>query len=336
MRRAVACAVLSLALLAGACGTRAPVIVGRVADMRVRVEPLADGSFRVREHFEIEPDAAGLIRFARLAETAYADGLVSEAVEVDGRRVSSGSDGLSISAQGNRVEIQWEASAAPGRPRRLEIALIAKSGVAVTQPRAGLTWPVLAAGRGFDVARVHVDLVLPANAAIYQGTGMVEAGWSVARTTTGIQAVKEPVADAESGTLAGAFDFDRTGVSDPVWERNLDRRRQFLPAFLAGALFFLVIGAGTLIILRAQYPSRAALARRPGTPVPSHAERATAARGLVIAGMAGAAMAAACAVVAGTVLAFFGPWVQLIPASMAFVSLIFVASARRLLLVKRA
>lgn len=136
--------------------------------------------------------------------------------------------------------------------------------------------------------------------------------------------------DVDTATLAAAFDFDRRGVSDPVWERNLDRQRQFLPALLAGAAFFVVIGIGTIVIVRAQYPPTS----KPRSPAagepPSDADRAAAARGLVLAGMAGSAMALLTAAASAWGLAFLGPWPQLIPASMLAVSLAFIAYAPRL------
>jgi hypothetical protein len=118
-------------------------------------------------------------------------------------------------------------------------------------------------------------------------------------------------------------------VSDPVWERNLDRQRQFLPALLAGALFFFTIGVGTLVILRAQYPSARRLARS-GRPGPSDAERRAAARGLVLAGLAGAVMAATSAAAGATLLPMLGAWVHIIPASMLMVAAAFVLYAPRL------
>jgi hypothetical protein len=184
-------------------------------------------------------------------------------------------------------------------------------------------------GRGFDIGRVDVELVLPEGASTYPGTGMLESDWQVQRTGRGITATKERVGDSESATLVAAFDFDRAGVADPVWERNLDRQRQFLPALLAAAVFFFTIGAGTLVILRAQYPSMSTLART-GRTGPSALERQLAARGLVIAGIVGAAAAAASAAIAVLTLGFLGVWVHIIPASMLAVSAVFVLYAPRL------
>lgn len=109
-------------------------------------------------------------------------------------------------------------------------------------------------------------------------------------------------------------------MADPVWERNRDRQRQFLPAFLAGALFFVVIGAGTLIMLRVQYPSTRTPAAAGAAALPSASDRDVVVRGLRLSGLVGLAVSLACAAVAATSLAFFGPWLQVIPATMFAVS----------------
>lgn len=312
---------------------RPPATRARVVGLDTRIETLPDGSLRVREAFALEPDGAEPIEFHRRIERPRTDGLLFESAEVDGRVTKPGHEGLEVrTAAPHALDVAWIGSGIPGSatPRRLTLTYKALSAVAVTEPRAAILWPILDAGRGFDVGRVAVELVLPPGTPVYAGTGMIEAGWQVALAGAGLTASRGPVMDVDTATLAAAFDFDRRGVSDPVWERNLDRQRQFLPALLAGAAFFVVIGIGTIVIVRAQYPPTS----KPRSPAagepPSDADRAAAARGLVLAGMAGSAMALLTAAASAWGLAFLGPWPQLIPASMLAVSLAFIAYAPRL------
>jgi hypothetical protein len=328
MRRRILCTVLPV--IACACGGARAELTGPVTSMAVRVESTADGSIRVRETYDLSPAASGAIRFGRRLPADHSDGVVFESFTVDGTPIAPGEQGLTVVAKSNSLDLTWLPTTPASSPRRVSLVMRAVSAIAVTQPRASLSWPVLSAGRDQDLQRVDIELVLPVGTTIYPGTGIAEANWNVAVTPVGITSHKSPVAQSESATLVAAFDFDRRGVPDPVWERNLDRQRQFLPAFLAGALFFLVVGVGTLVILRAQYPSKARLARQPQAALPPVADRDSAAAGLRLTGVIGLLIAAGSAAVAATTLGFLGLAVQAIPATMALVSAVFVVYAPRL------
>lgn len=317
---------VALATLASACARTPESTTARVERLTVRVAPVSGGDVLVREVFTLAPGASdGAMRFHRVIDIDRADSVDVVAISANGQRIEPGTRGLAVTRRdAGRVEIAWVSDSTA--PVDFVIDARAKSGVAVTQPRAGLTIPVLVAGRGYDVGEVEVHLVLSSGATTYDGTGMLEAGWAVERTPTGIVARRAHVSDAESATLVATFDFDRQGVPDPTWERNLDRQRQFMPAFIAGAAFFLVVGVGALVILRLQYP------RRLVSSNDSHAsslaaEREGAVRGLRLTAAVGMLVAIACAVVSATVLSFFGPWLQAIPASIAAVSLLFLTVA---------
>lgn len=310
-----------------ACQTPPGRIVGEVTRVETVLEPAPDGSLRIRESITLTPEAAGEVRFRRDVSTNRADQLVVAAVTVDGVPVPPGPPLRLTALAPTRVRVEWDAAGLPVSPHVLMVEYRAAAGVAVTQPQATVSWPVLSAGRGFDVGTVVATLMLPNGTAIYPGTGIEEPGWTVTRTPTGITATRSPVPDTESATLVAAFDFNRQGVADPVWERNRDRQRQFLPAFLAAALFFVVIGAGTLIMLRVQYPSTRTPAAAARAAPPSATDREVVVRGLRLTGLVGLAVSLACAAVAATTLAFLGPWLQVIPGTMLAVSVIFLATA---------
>ncbi len=325
--RIVSCLVLTWALGA-ACGRSSVPIRGSVERLAVEVEPADDGSVRIREAFTLRPDAAGAIRFRRHAETAEADGLLFVSAAVDGVPASAGKRGFSVESIGaNGVATTWETTGEAGMEHQFALEYRAISAVAVTEPRARLSWPLLTSRRGYDVGRVDVVFGLPAASRTYDGTGIAEAGWVVERTSNGITATRTPVVAAESATLVAEFDFDRSRVRDPVWERNRDRQRQFLPALFSGAIFFLVVGVGTLVILRMQYPSKSRTTHAGHGPGPSDEDRAVVVSGLRVSGLAGGGAAVVSAVVAEWTLGFLGPWRQVIPASMLIVSIGFLLAS---------
>lgn len=322
--------VLCLALLWSGCANPAPRGVGVVDSLDVRVQAETDGSARIVERILLRGDADGRVRFRRQVATTQADGLEFVGATLDGATIASGNSGFDVTAQRpNTLLFEWEPPTPVVKSHELVLTYRAVSAVAVTEPRARLTWPIVSAHRGYDISRVQVVFAVPAPMTTFGGTGMAEAGWSVVRTADGIAASRAPVVDAETATLVAAFDLDRRGVVDPAWERNRDRQREFFPAFVAAAIFFLVIGAGTLVILRLQYPRKGRAARKyavtPGEV--SDADRAAVVSGLRLTALVGGLVAIACAIVAATVLSFLGPWLQVIPGSMLFVSVVFLVSA---------
>jgi hypothetical protein len=324
VRRASTAGALAV-ILAVVTGCRAaPSLAGSVDRLDVTVEPTVDGHLVVRETYTLQPDRQGVMRFERTAETDEADGLELTSATAGGVSLVPGAE-FDVDAGERRVRVRYAPTGPVSGSRQLTLAFKAVSAVAVTAPRATLSWPVLGPGRGFDVASVRAVLLLPTDSHIYPGTGIAEAGWVVDRTREGIVATRAPVSRDEAARLVAALDFVRSGVRDPVWERNRDRQRQFWPALVAGALFFIVIGIGVLVILRLQYPRR-----RQGVPLERESdERALVTRGLYVSGLVGAGMAVVGAGVSYLTLGFLGMWAQLIPASMLVVSLSFMAAAGR-------
>lgn len=310
------------------CAQPAPPVIGTVERLSVRVEPTDQGSLDVREEWAIRADATGAIRFRHVVRPEEADRLDFVTAMLDYRAVDPGKNGFDIRASDdeNLVSVEWTTETAPGRLHTVLLMYRAIASIAVLEPRATMSWPVLTANRGYDVGRVDTVFVLAEDQNTYPGTGMVEAGWTVERGAEGVVSTHGPVTNAETATMVAAFDFDRSDAIDPVWERNRDRRRQFWPAILAAGLFFIVIGVGTLVILRMQYPSRRR-PRSPDVPDPPDSERDLVVSGLRKAGVTGAAVALGCALVATLSLSFLGPVVQLIPGSMLLVSIVFVAVA---------
>ncbi len=309
--------VLTVAM-ATSCAPASPVVP--VDHLESIVTLHADGSLDVQEQITVSAAAKGAA-LTRTIAPAEADSVQLQSTQLDGQYQGGLPAGLTADNRGRRLTIVWRvpSDAAPSHVLTLNYRVFAA--LRVDEPRAYLAWPSLPRGRGFDVASAALTLVLPPGMPFYEGTGIAEAGWTVARHANGISATRDTIANTESGTVLGEFDL-RPTMTEGQWQVDEDRQWNLLPAYASAALFMIVIGLGTQWILRAQHP------RRRESPQPDP-ERTLVARGLRMTAGVGTLVAIGCSLFAYLFLPRLGPWIQLIPAGMLVVAILFVWLARR-------
>lgn len=308
---------VAAALVAAGCSAP-PAMVGVVESMDVHVTVRPDGGLDVREVMWVAPTDRR-VELTRVVGSPYADAVTFRAPSTDSGVVES------VEEQGEtRFVAEWRRDTDVTTTVGLNYEVL--SAVGVRRPRGHLEWPVLEAGRGFDVGSVSITLDVPDGAHIYDGTGMAEAGWIVEVASGRITARREHVAADESATLLAVFDVDRSRVRQGAWEWNLDRQEQYRFALIAAGLFILVIGAGILAQLRVQYPPVKADSADDAR-LAFRADRQMLFRGLRLSAVVGLVVAAMSAFAAHQWLSGLGPALQLIPGSMAFVSVLFLLAA---------
>lgn len=312
-----------LVLAATGCTLTPPEVAGTVDFMDVHVTVRADGSLSVRETLRMAP-ADNRVAITRVIESPYADAVSYRAASVDGQPVEGGQPSVAIEGNDRRLVVSWRRETEATTTFGLDYDLT--SAVGVRRPRGQIELPVLAARRGFDVGSVRITLDVPEGAHVYDGTGMAEAGWVVEVASGRVTARRERVSADEAATLLAVFDVDRSRVRQGDWEWNLDRREQYRFALISAGLFIVVVGAGILAQLRLQYPPVKADAPEEARQQ-SRADRQMLARGLRLSAVAGLGVAALSAFAARQWLSGLGPALQLIPGSMGFVSLMFLAAA---------
>lgn len=318
----VAGLLLGLVFAAVGCA-RPPVTTGTVESMEVHVTVRADGGLDVRETLRVAP-AGNRVDLVRVVESPYADVVSFRAASVEGQPVEPGAAGVSVEGDNERLVAGWRRNTATAVTFGLEYDVTAAVGVG--RPRGQLEWPVLAAGRAFDVGPVTITADVPEGAHIYDGTGMAEAGWIVEVTSGRITARRDHVRAGESATLLAVFDVDRSRVRPGEWEWNLDRQEQYRFALISAGLFIVVVGAGILAQLRVQYPPVTAQApddiRRA-----SRADRHMLSHGLRLSAVVGFVVAAMSSFAAHQWLSGLGLALQLVPGGIAFVSVMFLVAS---------
>ncbi len=322
VRRMFAAVGLITVMASAAC--RTPVSIGTLDRVDVAVEIKPDGSLDVAEDFTTgsRTSTGTLTRTIAPRET---DSLQMVSVAVDGVFVNGSQSGVTVEAPGRRMTVRWPIPAG-GAAHTLSIRYRAFTALRIDVPRVFLAWPAIDAGRGYDIAQSTLTLTLPPKAPVYPGTGIAQAGWTVARTATGIIATRASIPDRDAATMLAELDLNRDAMTEGQWQLDEDRQWNLLPAYACGALFMIVIGVGALVTLKIQYPPLKRVADAPATRDP---EYLVVARGLRVTALVGTLVAIACSVFAYVALPRLGPWIQLIPAGMIATAIMFVIAAPR-------
>ena len=152
------------------------------------------------------------------------------------------------------LDLTWTLPAGKNASHELAMAYTAQNAIELSGIRGLLEWRVLLPRRDFDVQHVEVTVNLPEGAVFLQDPWMDESGWVVTRQSHGLAAAKDSVFFNESATVGAEFTIDKMSPAKPQWQSDQEFSDEFVPAFIAAALFILVTGAGILIMLRIRHP----------------------------------------------------------------------------------
>jgi hypothetical protein len=314
------CVVLCLLCAAGAFGAHGcrsgPVPPTFEADrFETEIVIKIDGSLDVHERITGRAVGAATV-FERHVRSHHADGIAPVSAAIDGTPVPLDS-GAPHPRDGTAYRARWTLPSGAAQTHTLEWRYTVTGAIAIESARGRLRWPLLAGDRRFTVNDVQVRLQVAAPGQLLGGSGMAEAEWTVARVPGGITAARSAVGLAPA-TLLAEVSIDPHTVTRPEWQVSADLQREFGPAFVAGALFMIVIGVGVIWIVWWRLRAHG----------PSDVERRHTADGFRTTAIAGFVFAALCAALAQWLLHRFGWLAQMIPASMMLVALGFGAAAR--------
>lgn len=322
------------------------------ADVTIEVAP--DGAIEVHERLAARV-RAGASTFTRRITSDQVDRIDVTAVAVGGTAIQlDAARAQGVLTDGvKEARVEWPVPASPGTPTVFEVQYRAVGVVGVEASRGRVRWPVFAANRDFSVGRVRVTLAVRPPGQLLRGSGVSEADWTVAYVPGGITASKADVGRM-SATIQADLSIDPRLITRPSWQVNADLRTEFSLAFVAGALFVLVIGVGVIWIVWLQHPrvrvqlepdERPTLALSPEAATVLLARRSGASgaiveelrsKGLIdqerwrvregfrATALVGGLFALVCAGLAQLFLGRFGWWAQLIPLSMLVVAVWFL------------
>ncbi len=228
----------------------------RAERVAVTLVAQADGSVDVREEIVLRIGRERTSRFERQISKAQSDGIVNVVAAVDGVvSPPGGAAGQVEVSEGRSVRVRWRFPNASNTAKTFTLSYRAVNAVAPRGARAMFRWPAVSGNRAYPVAQASVSFDAPAGALFFDGTGVEEAGWVIARRGDGFVAHKDNLGRREGGTFVAEFSADGLRLVEPQWQFDQQRAVTLMPAFLSAGLFILVVGVGILWIIRFQHPS---------------------------------------------------------------------------------
>ena len=313
-------------VVASACAPSPRFSVPRL-DVTISVRP--NGTIEVHETTTVKFLGSGGTRFERRIPLDRADSLSFESASIDGVTLAPGQTGeMSLDVDDGRgLTATWTFPPGPNGTRVFQISYRANGAVAVRGTRGNIRQTAISSERQYDVDEASVLLAVDPRLHLFDGLGIAEAGWTVARTADGISGERTGLSAQQGATFVAEVAIDPNTITEPVWQRHEEWGRDLIPAWISGGLFILVIGGGVLWIVRFQYPRR----RRGASPLTDteDRERIAVRSGLRTSGLVSVVLSIVLAVVTWLTLSHFGWWPMSLPVSILAVGLVFVALARR-------
>jgi len=314
-RGALAAVLVSLALGIGCAAPATPRATVETFDATLQVA--ADGTVDVEEQMRVRL-AEHATAFDRTIDLDRADAVQFLGATLDGHALTRDLSASThvVVTEGRTLGVRWEFPVLATAPHILTLRYRARGVIEIhgTNGRVALT--VLDPSRRFDVAEARLTLLPPGDTVLREGSGISEAGWTVARTGRGITGTRRELAPAETATAIGTLAIDLGQLTDPTWELNEERADQFMAAFLSGGAFVLIVGVGILWIVRFEHPRG-----RTG----DEDERRLVRRNLRLGGLVSVAFSAAAGWLMWVTLQPYGVWPMAVPASILVVGFLFLA-----------
>ena len=283
----------------------------------VRIGLHGDGSLQIVERIRVRVSAASRLRLKRPLDRH--DAIADVVASLNGTDVSRAGQSEAASITIDRgLDVEWALAAGA---QEVDVRYRVLGSVAVRGGHAQLTWDVLPELPRGAVAYATVVLELPQATLLSAEPRIEESGWTITRTGSSFRAEKRAIAPGETARLVVPFLVDPRALHEPQWQINAERAVDLLPAFISGALFILVVGAGIVIMVRMQYPRATAAAGDPA--------RVAAARGLRVGGLATMVFGLLMTPVVQWTLGHFGPWPLVLPAATIIVGLGLIAYGLR-------
>lgn len=314
-------ALAAVALIAaGLGGCRTPATGLEVPRFDVGVVVLDDGAIDVSEKFDVRP-GAGTFEFERRVQSPEVDALTFEWASMDGRALArdAAGDTRVVVSDGPTLSARWVFPPATGvATHALELRYRASGVVAVQGQHGRLRWPAIPERRSYGIGASRIALTLPPGAAVYEGSGIGEAGWTVTRRADGISAERASLSDRDGAWILAEFSVEGSRMTQPRWQLNTDLRSELLPAWISAGLMILVVGAGVLWIVRFQY----------GPRLGSGAEHREVVQALHRSGVVCVVLAVGTGLFVTPGLGRFGLWPLVVPASILAVGVMFLGGGR--------
>jgi hypothetical protein len=217
----------------------------------VTIDLRADGSLDVVERITLKVGSTPITWFERHVPDRRTDGLTGAVAMMDGRVMPALTDGVGVRIrQRSGIDARWQFEPIANRERTFELRYRALRVVPREPAGPHLLWTALPAKHDYPIDAARVTLRAPNGTlavAVSANGGDIQTATSwqdgLVVTGSGLRA-------NDSISLDVTFSADTIHPAEPEWATAAEHAQKLAPAFIAGGITLLVIGAGTLAMIR--------------------------------------------------------------------------------------
>lgn len=215
---------------------------------------LPDGSMQVQHRFTVQLGPTPVSEFRWPVPAWHFDDLSNVSASMDGAeyRRDSHPGFLEIHYDRDR-EIKWQFAPASST-HVFGLSYLLKNAVFESGIRGTASFLAIPSGGRPNISSARIAMAVPDTAVLLEDPWVEESGWKVTREAHGMTASRAPVPAGESATVGLEFAIDAMHVTTPDWQRREDFIEQFVPAWISGAVFILIVAAGILWMVRLKFP----------------------------------------------------------------------------------
>lgn len=223
----------------------------------VTIDVRPDGSLDVVERITLRVGGTPATWFERRVPGRYTDGLTDVAAFIDGRRVETLTDGLGVRLRqrsgalgGMDIDARWQFAPTTNGERTIELRYRALHVLAREAAGPHLVWHALPTSHTYPIDDAEVTVRAPDGALavaleVHGGQMQPATSWA-----DGLVVTQRALRSNDGITVDVTFSADTIRPVEPNWVAVVERQQKLMPAFLTAGITLLVIGAGTLIMIR--------------------------------------------------------------------------------------
>ncbi len=211
----------------------------------------ADGSVRVEERARVAFAEGTARQFALVVPEERIDGVDTLVGRIDGE--AAGGPGVELrSTPGGGLF--WTGRASVEEMHEFALSYDARGVMAVRGARGVFVWPGVPPGSGL-VEEATIRLEWPEGSVPMQGPAVGGDGWEVSMAGTSAVMTARRVDRSQIPLVYVDLVLADTSVREPTWQVTELQARQLAPAFVSAGLFFIIVAAGILVMVRIQHPA---------------------------------------------------------------------------------
>lgn len=218
---------------------------------QVTIDLRPDGSLDVVERITLKVGKTPVTWFERRVPDRRTDGLTNVLALIDGREAPPLANGVGVRLRHRQgLDARWEFAPTANRERTFELRYRAVRVLARETSGPHLRWTALPERHTYPIESARVVLRAPSGAlavAVAAEGGEIQpaTSWQDGLVVTG-----STLRANDSIALDVTFSSPTIKPAEPTWTATLERQQKLAPAFIAGGLVAIVVGVGTMLMIR--------------------------------------------------------------------------------------